>query len=114
MKKSSHRQTDLSLEEVCEILDNEIYNMHPRCLYINELGVIAEEEKSEEARKKLHELILSETGRNEKFAAFCHLCTICGGDGKTLRVLKEFISEKENEEFVNEAKMREIIVPYMA
>jgi len=88
------RQTNLTLEELSELLDCDAPG-YPRCLLLNELGIIAEENKIAEA--KLRGFLLTEESDNGKCAAYGFLSRIKEPDEETTKAIAEFKANPENE-----------------
>ncbi len=90
---SFSKQTELTFEEVSEMLDSGI-SSYPRCLLISELGVMAQENKNAEI--KLRGLLLTEKGENEKCGAYGFLSRIKEPDFETKRAIEQFKANPEN------------------
>jgi len=87
------RQTGLTFEQISEMLDSGISN-YPRCLLINELGIIAQENKNAEV--KLRGLLFTEKRDNEKCGAYGFLSRIKEPDPETVQAIEQFRANPEN------------------
>jgi hypothetical protein len=105
MPLSDFRQTDFTTEQIIQILKSR--HSYPRCGLINELGILAQEDKVAEA--ELRRLLPLEIRDNEKFAAYGLLSLIKNPDEETVEVLERFRSIPENEEIVNFADKKNAV-----
>ena len=103
------RQTNYSLQEILGMLKSGD-SMHPRCLLLNEVGVIMGEDKNKEAEAFLRELLESNKKdkpmpEEERFIAFCYLETAnqTSLDQETHDKLKEFRKNPDNQEVIAKA-----------
>jgi hypothetical protein len=72
-----------------------------RCLLMSELGAIALVNK--DAEKKLSQFLLTETGNNEKCAAYGYLSFMENPNPVTLDAIKKFKADPRNVEVVEHA-----------
>jgi len=107
MLPSELLQTGLTFGEIIQNLVANNTNI-PKCALINDLGVMALENK--EAETKLCELLLCEKGDNGRCAAYGFLSIIKSPDTETIAVLKEFKANSENDwivKFADEINSKE-------
>lgn len=91
------RQTNLTLEEISELLDSNAPG-YPRCLLLNELGILAENDKTAEA--KLRGFIFTEENPNGKCATYGFLSRIKEPDAETTEAINQFKADPQNAEIV--------------
>ena len=102
-KKNFTRQTKLSTEEIIRLINDVENPTYPRCLLVNELGIIVDEEDNEDAREKLRELLNTEDECEQvKYASYCWLC-LTPKTEETLAALQVFMNNSENTELVEMA-----------
>lgn len=109
-EKQFKRQTSLGFDQISKILTivDENDSPYPRCLLANELGVMVNNDNSEQAQEKLCEL-LNADGECEKvkYVSYCWLCNTSKTE-KTLAALQTFSSNKNNTEIVEMAAANNI------
>jgi hypothetical protein len=94
------RQTDLSLEEILDLLKTGS-NHYPKCLLINELGIICRNEEDVNGFGEEYLLSAINSPRNgTKTIAFCCLSLIPGVQEKRAEEINEFRAKPENQELL--------------
>ncbi|MCL5011827.1 MAG: hypothetical protein M1320_00165 [Patescibacteria group bacterium] len=109
-KKNFERQTSLSFDQISKILTiaDENDSPYPRCLLANELGVMANNDNSEQAQEKLCELLNAEDECEKvKYISYCWLCNIPITD-KTSAALQIFSNDQKNAEIIETAATNNI------
>jgi hypothetical protein len=96
----NQRQTDLSLEEILDLLKSDS-DQYPKCLLINEVGVICRNE--EDASGLGEEYLLSAINSSHigtKTIAFCCLSLISGVQERRAEEINDFRTNPENQKFL--------------
>lgn len=98
------RQTNLSVDDLLKQLDNPMD--YPRCLIINELGIICLFDNDASNRKKKAEQALRRLLRDKEEKSrdivFAWLSTICNLDPETAIALEEFKVDPANKQIIQE------------
>ena len=99
--KNLERQTTLNLEELRVALENG--SVGPRCLIINEIGVIFINSGGTEGGEDLLGLLESKSA-SDRMIAFCLLSTIPEKTKELSETLTTFRNDPQNQEFLESAE----------
>lgn len=113
MKKELEKQTKLSVEEIIDILEGRSLSQshYPRCLLVNEIGVLMINEGDTKAREMI-EKIVDGDNEIEKAIAFCFLCTIEPRDNEALQKIQKFVNNEKNKDAVEFAISKGVLTRY--
>lgn len=93
------RQADLSLEALLSELGLPKLGL-PRCLVINEIGmVLLNEDKEKKAEKVLGQLLISDS-REDRFLALCFLSCAKDLEEETFSMLENFKKDPKNTDLI--------------
>ncbi|MFZ2309972.1 MAG: hypothetical protein WAW11_00315 [Patescibacteria group bacterium] len=91
------RQTDLSLKQILDFLNNG--SSYPDCLLLNELGLICRNGQDEDETGEKYLLsTLEDEDRSKRTIAFCCLSLVPGAKEKHATALADFRNKPENKE----------------
>lgn len=94
------RQTDLSLSQILDFLNNG--SSYPDCLLLNELGLVCRngQDENKEGEKYLLSA-LEDEDKSKRTIAFCCLSLVPGAKEKYVTTLSDFREKPENQDMLS-------------
>lgn len=78
---------------------------YPRCLIINEIGAICNEDgKDAKKAEEFLRCLLESKDQDDRFYAFCWLSVISNLDPQTVQKVEEFKQNPDNQEIITKTK----------